>query len=118
MLTQRSSSLGRAGCAAPDSRTVPCSAHRLSLPCLWLKLREHATRDGLPRVLTLQCKRQAVAEAQQREAAAAAARNPWSAFGRRPGGPAPGGAGGRRGGPAKQEGPVIDAEWTTIDDDM
>lgn len=72
----------------------------------------------MPPALTLQCTRQAVAEAQQREATAAAARNPWSAFGRRPGGPAPGGAGGRRGGPAKQEGPVIDAEWTTIDDDL
>lgn len=30
-----------------------------------------------------------------------------------------GAAGWRGGGPAKQqEGPVIDAEWTTIDDDM
>ncbi|KAK9839876.1 hypothetical protein WJX81_007992 [Elliptochloris bilobata] len=63
--------------------------------------------------------RKAVADAQKREAAAAAAaRNPWSAFGRRAGGQAPGGGSGRPGGgPARQEGPVIDAEWTTIDDD-
>ena len=80
--------------------------------------RECVVQKMLRRMLTLQCVRQAVAEAQQREAAAAAARNPWSAFGRRPGGAAPRGARGRRGDPAKQEGPVIDAEWTTIDDDM
>jgi hypothetical protein len=63
---------------------------------------------------------QAVAEAQRREEAAAAARNPFSGFGRRQGGfAAEPGRGARRGAPAskQQDGPVIDAEWTTIDDD-
>jgi len=62
---------------------------------------------------------QAVAEAQRREEAAAAARNPFSGFGRRQGFAAEQGRGARRGAPAskQQDGPVIDAEWTTIDDD-